>query len=95
VGRVDLICPGFTSDCLETLEEIAMEAKEDFLAAGGKSFHYIPCLNESPSWISAMAALIEAHTGGWPVSTASEQQQARQADADIGRGQALALGALD
>jgi ferrochelatase len=95
VGRVDLICPGFTSDCLETLEEIAMEAKEDFLAAGGKSFHYIPCLNESPSWIAGMAALIEAHTGGWPVSSSPQVQAARQADADVGREQALALGALD
>jgi ferrochelatase len=95
VGRVDLICPGFTSDCLETLEEIAMEAKEDFLAAGGKSFHYIPCLNESPSWIAGMAALIEAHTGGWPVSSSPQVQAARQADAEVGREQALALGALD
>jgi ferrochelatase len=72
-----------------------MEAKKDFIAAGGKSFHYIPCLNESSSWISAMAALIEAHSSGWPVAATSEQQQARQADADIGRGQALALGAFD
>jgi ferrochelatase len=45
--RVDVVCPGFTSDCLETLEEIAMEAREAFLHAGGKEFHYIPCLNDS------------------------------------------------
>src|SRR6476661_5628593 len=51
VKRVDIMCPGFTSDCLETLEEIAMEARQDFLVAGGKDFHYIPCLNESPEWI--------------------------------------------
>jgi protoheme ferro-lyase len=43
VKRVDVMCPGFTSDCLETLEEIAMEAKTDFLEAGGSTFHYIPC----------------------------------------------------
>ena len=49
---VDLICPGFTSDCLETLEEIAIEAKREFLEAGGKQFHYIACLNENPSWIA-------------------------------------------
>ena len=47
VARVDLICPGFTSDCLETLEEIAIEARRDFLAAGGREFNYIACLNES------------------------------------------------
>jgi ferrochelatase len=50
VGRVDVMCPGFTSDCLETLEEISMEAREDFLAAGGTTFHYIPCLNENSIW---------------------------------------------
>ena len=95
VGRVDVMCPGFTSDCLETLEEIAMEAKEDFLAAGGKAFHYIPCLNEDPRWIEAMAALVEAHAGGWPLSAAPEAVQARRADAEAGRAQALALGATD
>jgi ferrochelatase len=48
VKRVDVMCPGFTSDCLETLEEINMEAREAFLHAGGKEFHYIPCLNDDP-----------------------------------------------
>ena len=95
VARVDLTCPGFTSDCLETLEEISMEAREDFLAAGGKAFHYIPCLNESPRWIASMASLVEAHAGGWPLSAASEAQAARLADAEIGRREALALGAPD
>jgi ferrochelatase len=95
VGRVDLICPGFTSDCLETLEEIAMEAKEDFLTAGGQAFHYISCLNESPGWIAAMASLVETHGGGWPMSAAPQAQAARLADAEIGRKQALALGATD
>ena len=95
VARVDLICPGFTSDCLETLEEISMEAREDFLAAGGKVFHYIACLNESPRWIAAMASLVEAHAGGWPLSAAPEAQAARIADAATGRQQALALGAPD
>lgn len=95
VGRVDVMCPGFTSDCLETLEEIAMEAKQDFLAAGGKAFHYIPCLNEDARWIDAMAALVETHAGGWPLSGAPEVLQARRADAEAGRAQALALGAAD
>ncbi len=95
VARVDVMCPGFTSDCLETLEEISMEAREDFLAAGGKAFHYIPCLNESPRWIAAMASLVEAHVGGWPPLAAAEAQALRRADAETGRRQALALGAVD
>src|SRR5690606_34802539 len=49
-GRVDVICPGFVADCLETLEEIAVEAKSTYLGAGGQEFHYIPCLNERDDW---------------------------------------------
>jgi ferrochelatase len=60
IRRVDVICPGFVSDCLETLEEIAMEAKHAFLGAGGREFHAIPCLNESPEWIEALAKIVEA-----------------------------------
>ncbi len=63
--RVDVFCPGFTSDCLETLEEIAMEAKEAFLGAGGKSYFYIPALNESPEWLDALEGLVERHLQGW------------------------------
>jgi ferrochelatase len=48
-GRVDVICPGFIADCLETLEEIAMEGKEIFQEAGGKDYRYIPALNDQPS----------------------------------------------
>lgn len=58
VARVDVVCPGFVSDCLETLEEIAMECRAAFLAAGGKEFRYIPCLNGRHEWIEALAALI-------------------------------------
>lgn len=53
--RVDVLCPGFPADCLETLEEISMECREAFLHAGGETFHYIPCLNERPDWIAALA----------------------------------------
>jgi protoporphyrin/coproporphyrin ferrochelatase len=65
VKRVDIVCPGFVSDCLETLEEIAMEAKEAFFEAGGKDYRYIPCLNESDDWIATLAALAERHMQGW------------------------------
>ncbi|WP_050470145.1 ferrochelatase [Herbaspirillum chlorophenolicum] len=64
--RVDVMCPGFTSDCLETLEEIAMEGKAEFLQAGGKEFHFIACLNESQAWIGGMADIAEQHLAGWP-----------------------------
>jgi ferrochelatase len=55
VGRVDVICPGFVADCLETLEEIAIEGKRTFVEAGGGEFRALPCLNESPRWIEALA----------------------------------------
>jgi ferrochelatase len=55
--RVDVFCPGFVADCLETLEEIGIGAREAFLAAGGRDFYLVPCLNDSPEWISALAAI--------------------------------------
>jgi len=66
VARVDVMCPGFPADCLETLEEIAMEGREAFLHAGGKDFRYIPCLNDSPAWITALTGIAERHLAGWP-----------------------------
>jgi len=59
VGRVDVMCPGFVSDCLETLEEINMEGRAAFLEAGGREFHYIPCLNDSPTWMAALAEMVQ------------------------------------
>lgn len=56
-ARVDVVCPGFVSDCLETLEEIAIEARHAFLGAGGTEFHALPCLNESPEWIVALGRI--------------------------------------
>lgn len=53
-----IISPAFVSDCLETLEELDMRGREDFLAAGGNSFTYIPCLNDDPAWIDAIAGLV-------------------------------------
>lgn len=60
LGSVDVMCPGFVSDCLETLEEINIGAREAFLHAGGKDFRFIPCLNESPEWIAALADIARA-----------------------------------
>jgi ferrochelatase len=86
--RVDVVCPGFTGDCLETLEEIAMEAREAFLHAGGKEFHYIPCLNDSLDWIAALTSLAERHLSGWPT-----QARPDAASLAASRAAALALGA--
>ena len=58
--RIDVICPGFVSDCLETLEEIGITAREAFLAAGGEDLRVVPCLNEAPEWIEALAAIAAA-----------------------------------
>jgi protoporphyrin/coproporphyrin ferrochelatase len=64
-GRVDVVCPGFVSDCLETLEEIALEGKSTFLHAGGQAFHFIPCLNERDDWIKALTDIAVENLEGW------------------------------
>ncbi len=70
VKHVQVFCPGFPADCLETLEEIAMEGKHAFLTAGGQRFEHIPCMNDDPAWIRAMVGLVEQHTQGWPMHAA-------------------------
>jgi len=65
VGRVDVICPGFSADCLETLEEIAEQNREIFLGAGGREFTYIPALNDRADHADALAQLLTAHMQGW------------------------------
>src|SRR5665647_1644821 len=69
VKRVDVVCPSFTSDCLETLEEINIEGRVAFLQAGGKEFHYIACLNDDPAWITALCEITQQHLAGWPTKT--------------------------
>ena len=64
---VDIMCPGFTSDCIETLEEINQEAREAFMHAGGKDYRFIPCLNEHSTWIEALRDICQQHMQGWPV----------------------------
>lgn len=66
--HVQVVCPGFTADCLETLEEIAMEGKHAFLSAGGKRFEYLPCLNTDSQWIEALRQIASAHLAGWPTA---------------------------
>ena len=87
-GRVDVVCPGFPADCLETLEEIAQEGRDAFLAAGGKQFRYIPCLNDDPAWIAALGAIAETHLAGWPTKQPADAAALAQS-----RHAALAKGA--
>lgn len=82
LSRVDVFCPGFVADCLETLEEIAIEGKQEFVSAGGGELHYIPALNDHPLWYKAMADLAWKHLGGWldaPPSLAERDLQAERA----------------
>jgi protoporphyrin/coproporphyrin ferrochelatase len=58
VQRLLVICPAFVSDCLETIEEIGMRGRETFVAAGGKQFTLIPCLNDHPRWIAALETFV-------------------------------------
>ena len=58
--RVDVVCPGFVADCLETLEEIGITARRAFLTAGGDELYLVPCLNESAEWISALGQIARA-----------------------------------
>jgi ferrochelatase len=90
-GRVDVFCPGFVADCLETLEEIAIENKSAYLSAGGRQFHYIPCLNERHEWIQALARVAWEHLHGW-ASTEYDVSTAKQLG-EISRRRAMALGA--
>jgi len=66
VKQLQVVCPGFSIDCLETLEEIAMEGKEEFVEAGGEDLKYIPCLNDSDAHVAVLSALCRRHGQGWP-----------------------------
>jgi len=65
VKSLQIMCPAFSADCLETLEEIEEENKEYFIEAGGESYQYIPCLNDSEQHIEALLSVVSQHTQGW------------------------------
>lgn len=80
IKKLVVLCPAFVSDCLETLEEIAMEGKETFEEAGGKHFVYVPCLNDHPRWIDVLEKFTRTfmNKGGSPVKLTSSQQPAAE-----------------
>jgi ferrochelatase len=88
VKSVDVMCPGFPADCLETLEEINQEAREAFTHAGGQRFGYIPCLNDGLDYIRALADLAETHLSGWPTKVPPNAAELAESKA-----RAVALGA--
>ena len=65
VRRLVAVCPGFTADCLETLDEIGREGAEQFSSGGGQQFHLVPCLNDHPAWLDAMATIARQELAGW------------------------------
>ncbi len=76
VAHVQVVCPGFPADCLETLEEIGMEVKAIFLANGGQVYHHIPALNDDPGWLDTLARIARDNLVGWwpPVVPADADQ---------------------
>jgi len=88
IRRVDVVCPGFAADCLETLEEIDMQNRDLFLRAGGESFHYIPSLNDGELHVSALELLISGHIGVW-----LEKINGASGEGPQQRTRALAMGA--
>ena len=88
-GRVDVFCPGFSVDCIETLEEIAIQNRELFEREGGGELRYIPALNATPEHIAFLARLVVRHFGGWEAHAAEGAAEEREQS----RARALASGA--
>ena len=65
ITRVAIVAPGFSADCLETLEELAIRGRDTFLAAGGTDFAYLPCLNDSPPSVAMLRSIIGRELEGW------------------------------
>ncbi|MCA9926180.1 MAG: ferrochelatase [Anaerolineales bacterium] len=74
MNSVDTICPGFAADCLETLEEMAVQNKEIFIDSGGSQYQYIPCLNDSDDQMTLMLALVNTNLRGWEKESTSANQ---------------------
>jgi ferrochelatase len=75
VESVQVICPAFSADCLETLEEIAEENRDAFLQAGGKHYAYIPALNDTPDHVQMLSDLVCQHVSGWPEAESSQGEK--------------------
>ncbi|HEX5788278.1 MAG TPA: ferrochelatase [Woeseiaceae bacterium] len=93
LATVDVVCPGFAADCLETLEEIAMQNAAFFAAAGGHRLNYIPALNARDDHVAFLARLVEKHAAGWPETVTDRSTTGEAVDRDRSRRRALEMGA--
>ncbi|MDD3576460.1 MAG: ferrochelatase [Halothiobacillus sp.] len=92
IKHIAVICPGFSADCLETIEEIGQENREYFEEAGGEIYHYIPALNDRDDHLDALTHLIRRHTQGW-IEHSGYDAQADAQERDRVRANAIAMGA--
>lgn len=93
VKSVDVVCPGFSADCLETLEEMALRNRDVFLAAGGQQYRYIPALNDRPDHIKVLSDIVINNSSGWLEASKQWDSEQAKADAEASRRRAVALGA--
>lgn len=93
VSNLTVVCPGFACDCVETLEEIAIEGSSSFKAAGGERFTYVPALNAGSAHVQLLAGLVLRHAAGWPETSGDFDSAQLQQALAVGREQALAAGA--
>ncbi|MDX1499830.1 MAG: ferrochelatase [Woeseiaceae bacterium] len=93
VGTLDVVCPGFAADCLETLEEIAIQNAELFAEAGGGELRYVPALNVRDDHVAFLSRLVEKHVAGWPEASPDWSASATLHALDKSRERALAMGA--
>jgi len=91
IKNINVICPGFAADCLETIEEIDEENREYFMEAGGESFSYIPALNDQAAHVDMLVSLVKQHSSGWPEGERIEIN--KPAELEASRARAMGLGA--
>ncbi len=93
--RVTVVCPGFATDCLETLEEIVLRNRADFLTRGGEELDYVPALNASPRHIEVLTQLLLRHSQGWPETDKQPDSQNADETGKLSAERARALGATN
>ena len=93
IKNVQIICPGFSADCLETLEEIKLQNKGFFMEAGGEVFSYIPALNDQATHINALGDIIMQHTQGWPEFSDEYDEKTILDELALSKTRAIAQGA--
>lgn len=91
--RVDVVCPGFAVDCLETVEEIALQDRDLFLNAGGQTLNYIPALNDHEDHVTLLTDLVRRHTQGWPENSTAWDSEAASRQRTATARRAVQLGA--